>query len=171
MSAGLGLNVDRGALNLDEVFMHRAIDEARKALARGDVPVGAVIVSGANQREREPELLGWGSNVKTNDPTAHAEIQAIRMAASRSGHWNLGNCTLYVTLEPCPMCAGACLASRITRVVFGASDPRAGAAGTLYDLLRDTRLNHRCLVTGGVLKSECVQMLQDYFLARRAKSK
>ena len=98
--------------------------------------MGAIVVD-------DGRALGWGGNAKAADPTAHAELQAIRMAAATRGGWNLSGCTLYVTLEPCPMCAGACVNARVSRVVFGARDPRAGAGGSLYDILRDTRLNHR----------------------------
>ena len=146
----------------DLVLMKRALDEARNAMSRGDVPVGALVASGG-------DILGWGGNVKSTDPTAHAEIQAIRMAAERLGSWNLRGCTLCVTLEPCPMCAGACVNARISRVVFGAGDPRAGAGGTLYNILRDTRLNHRCEVRTGVLAEESLRLLQTYFLARRRR--
>ncbi|MCR4818070.1 MAG: tRNA adenosine(34) deaminase TadA [Fretibacterium sp.] len=140
--------------------MRLALDEARRALERGDVPVGAVVVLGE-------KVLGTGSNRKDTDPTAHAEVQALRMAASKLGRWNLGDCTLYVTLEPCPMCAGACVNARVSRVVFGAADPRAGAGGTLYNILHDTRLNHRCQVRSGLLAKECTWLLQEYFLRRR----
>lgn len=148
----------------DLFFMRRALEQARRALLRGEVPVGAVVVDG-------DRALGWGGNAKTADPTAHAEVQAIRMAAAEKGGWNLNGCTLYVTLEPCPMCAGACVNARVSRVVFGAWDPRAGAGGSLYDILRDTRLNHRSEVQGGVLKDECVRLLQAYFLERREQGR
>lgn len=144
----------------DIFFMRLALTEAESALERGDVPVGAVVVRGG-------EVIGRGSNVKTSDPTAHAEMQAVRMAAQHIGHWNLGGCSLYVTLEPCPMCAGACVNARVSRVVFGASDAKAGAGGTLYNILRDTRLNHRCEVRSGVLADECAEMLSSYFMKRR----
>lgn len=126
--------------------------------------MGAVVVDGGR-------ALGWGGNAKVADPTAHAEVQAIRMAAAERGGWNLSGCTLYVTLEPCPMCAGACVNARVSRVVFGARDPRAGAGGSLYDILRDTRLNHRSEVRGGVLEDECVRLLQAYFLERRGRGR
>lgn len=145
-------------------FMNAALDEARSALLRGDVPVGAVVV-------RDGVVLGRGSNRKTCDPTAHAEIQAIRSATERLGHWNLRECELYVTLEPCPMCAGACVNARIHTIVFGARDPRAGAAGSLFDIPRDTRLNHRCRVRHGIFKEECLALLQEYFSRRRSLSR
>lgn len=146
----------------EEAFMRLALEEAREARLRGDVPVGAVVVRG-------DVVLGRGSNRKTCDPTAHAELQAIRSAAERVGHWNLGDCDLYVTLEPCPMCAGACVNARLRRIVFGARDPRAGAAGSLFDIPRDSRLNHRCRVRHGVLAEECAALLRDYFLRRRGR--
>ena len=145
----------------DTAFMRLALDEARLALLRGDVPVGALVV------DENGNILGTGANVKTNDPTAHAEISAIRTAASALGRWNLNGCSLYVTLEPCPMCAGACVSARIRRVVFGASDPKAGAGGTLYNILRDTRLNHRCEIRPGVLSDESLRLLREYFSGRR----
>ena len=150
------------ALNsLDEFLMRFALEEAARAAARGDVPVGAILASGGR-------VLSTGSNRKDNDPTAHAEIVAIRDAAASLGTWNLSNCTLYVTVEPCPMCAGAIILARLSRLVFGCSDPRAGACGTLYDIVRDVRLNHRCAVRSGVLKEECAAMMTEYFLHRRA---
>ena len=140
--------------------MRRALEQARSALLCGEVPVGAIVVDGGR-------ALGWGGNAKAADPTAHAEVQAIRMAAATRGGWNLSGCTLYVTLEPCPMCAGACVNARVSRVIFGAWDPRAGAGGSLYDILRDTRLNHRCRVRQGVLAEVCLSLLREYFSARR----
>ncbi len=149
------------ALQLDDTFFMRlALTEAERALHRGDVPIGAVVVYGS-------DVIGVGSNLKSDDPTAHAEIMAIREAASELGHWNLKGCELYVTLEPCPMCAGACVNARLKRVVFGASDPKAGAAGTLYNIPRDSRLNHVCLVQGGVMAAECAELLRNYFIQRR----
>ena len=143
--------------------MRRALEEARCALKRGDVPVGAVVV-------RKGAVIGAGSNVKTCDPTAHAELQAIRAASAHLETWNLMDCSLYVTLEPCPMCAGACVNARLSRVIFGAADSKAGAVGSLYDIPRDTRLNHRCRVLGGVLAEECAALLREYFLSRRKSS-
>ena len=107
------------------------------------------------------------SDRKISDPTEHAEIIAIRSCAEKSGCWNLTGCTLYVTLEPCPMCAGACVNARVSRVVYGARNYRSGAGGTLYNILSDSRLNHVCKVTAGVMENECVRILQDYFLRRR----
>jgi tRNA(adenine34) deaminase len=148
---------------MDDIgFMSQAIFEAELAMARGDVPVGAVLV-------RDGEILARASNVKTTDPTAHAEVQAIRLAAEKLGTWNLSGCDLYVTLEPCPMCAGAAVNARLRAVVFGARDFRAGAAGTLYDIPRDTRLNHRCGVRGGILEDKCLELLREYFRQKRKR--
>jgi tRNA(adenine34) deaminase len=140
--------------------MSQALSAAREALARQDVPVGAVLV-------KDGEILARASNVKTIDPTAHAEIQAIRKAAELMGSWNLKGCDLYVTLEPCPMCAGACVNARVRNVIFGARDPKAGAGGSLYNIFADTRLNHRCGVRGGVLEDACSALLREYFRQRR----
>lgn len=144
----------------DAFFMTKALEEARHAALRGDVPVGAAVV-------RDGEILSTASNRKENDPTAHAEILAIRRAAAEAGSWNLRGCTLYVTAEPCPMCAGAIVLARIDRLVYGCADPRTGACGTLYDIARDRRLNHRCSVTKGVLGEECAELLTGYFIERR----
>lgn len=153
---------ERDRRAVDETFMDLALREAREALLRGDVPVGAVVV-------RDGAVLGRGSNRKTCDPTAHAEVQAIRSAAEALGHWNLGGCDLYVTLEPCPMCAGACVNARLRTLVFGAYDPRAGASGSLFDIPRDTRLNHRCRVRHGIRAEACAALLREYFLSRRSQ--
>lgn len=144
----------------DTYYMSLALLEAENAVKRGDVPVGALLV-------RNGEVLAAASNAKANDPTAHAEIRAMRLGSQFLGSWNLRDCTLYVTLEPCPMCAGACINARLGSLVFGAWDPKAGAAGTLYDILRDTRLNHRCEVRSGVLEARCSGILKDYFIERR----
>ncbi len=147
----------------DIFFMNMALDEARKAAEHGEVPVAALVV-------RNNEVIGKGSNSKHLDPTAHAEIIAIREAAERLGTWNLRGSTLYVTLEPCPMCAGAIVLSRIKCLVYGAADPRAGACGTLYNIVQDSRLNHRCEVIKGVLAQESANLLWDYFKKRRQNS-
>jgi len=143
-------------------LMRLALEEARAAAARGDVPVGAVVVRGdevvaraGNARERE------------QDPTAHAEILALRQAARAIGSWHLEGCTLYVTLEPCAMCAGALVLARIDRLVLGAPDPKAGFAGSLGDIVRDGRLNHEVEVTVGVLAEECGEVLPAFFAERR----
>ena len=132
--------------------------------ARSEVPVGAVVLDPAGA------LLARAHNQRESDadPTAHAEIVAIRAAGRALGSWHLDGCTLVVTLEPCTMCAGAVVAARIARVVYGAADPKAGAAGSLWDVLRDRRLNHRAEVVGGILAGECGALLQDFFARRRA---
>ena len=143
----------------DREWMRRALAEARAALATDDVPVGAVVV------DAQGRLLATGRNEREarHDPTAHAEVEAIRAAAAASGDWHLTDATLYVTLEPCVMCAGAILAARIPRVVFGAWDEKAGAAGSVYDVLRDRRLNHRVEVVPGVDADACAELLTDFF--------
>lgn len=144
----------------DIFFMNMALDEARKAAEHGEVPVAALVV-------RNNEVIGKGSNSKHLDPTAHAEIIAIREATERLGTWNLRGSTLYVTLEPCPMCAGAIIQSRLDSVYFGAYDPKAGCCGTLYSLTEDERFNHRAKAIGGVMKEECAWLLSDYFAKKR----
>jgi tRNA(adenine34) deaminase len=146
----------------DERVMRLALAEARTCLEHGDVPIGAVVTKGG-------EVLaaaGNGREVET-DPTAHAEILALRGAAEALGSWRLEGCTLTVTLEPCAMCAGAAVLSRLDRVVFGAPDPKAGFAGSLGNLLQDPRLNHEVAVTGGVLADECGDLLRSFFRDRR----
>lgn len=142
----------------DQNWMLEAIAEANKAEQIGEVPIGAVIV-------RNNEIIGRGYNLRetTHDPTAHAEIIAIRDACERIGAWRLLDCTLYVTLEPCPMCAGALVQSRIKRVVYGTTDPKAGCAGTLMNLLQEPRFNHETELTSGVLMSECASLLTQFF--------
>lgn len=146
-----------------EKYMLEALKEARIALDKGEVPVGAVVV-------RSEEIIGRGHNLRetTKDPTAHAEIIAIRQAAGQVRGWRLQGATLYVTLEPCPMCAGALLLSRIERVVYGADDYKAGAAGGLLNLLQFPGLNHQVRITGGVMAEECKEVLQDFFRRKRA---
>ena len=143
-------------------FMHAALAEAALAREAGEVPVGAVVV-----RDGEIVGRGWNRPIGTHDPTAHAEIGALRDAAARLGNYRLPGCDLYVTLEPCVMCAGAIVAARIPRVVFGAWDERVGAAGSLYDLLRDGRLGNPVEVIGGVLKQDCSEALRQFFESRR----
>lgn len=142
--------------------MRLALDEAGRAAEGGDVPVGAVVLS------RDGSVLATGHNEReaTGDPTAHAEILALRRAARVLGEWRLAGCTLVVTLEPCTMCAGALQQSRVDRVVYGARDEKAGAVGSLWDLVRDRRLNHRPEVIEGVLADTCAQLLTDFFRAR-----
>lgn len=143
--------------------MRRALEEAAAAGELGEVPVGAVIARG-------DALLAAGHNLTQTlgDPTAHAEAVAIRRAAQASGHWRLLDCTLYVTLEPCAMCAGAIVLARIPRLVFGTADSKAGMCGSLGDLARDPRLNHRVQLSSGVLAEQCGDVLRDFFRARRA---
>jgi tRNA(adenine34) deaminase len=146
----------------DERVMRLALEEARAAAAGGDVPVGAVIVRG-------DEILARQGNARQReqDPTAHAEILALRQASSAIGSWHLEGCAMVVTLEPCAMCAGAIVLARLDRLVFGASDPKAGFAGSLGDLVRDGRLNHEVDVTVGVLAEECGEILRSFFAERR----
>jgi tRNA(adenine34) deaminase len=143
-------------------LMEIAIERARQAEAHGDVPIGAVVA-------REGEILASAGNERElrGDPTAHAEILAIRSAAEALGGWRLPDTTLYVTLEPCPMCAGAIVLARIPEVAFGAPDPKAGAAGSVIDVLGDPALNHRPRVSGGLLEDECAALLRNFFAARR----
>jgi tRNA(adenine34) deaminase len=146
----------------DETFMRRALELARMAQSAGEVPVGAVIVKdGAIVAE------GWNRPIATQDPTAHAEIIALRAAGVALNTYRLIDTTLYVTLEPCPMCAGAMVHARVRRLVFGATDPRAGAAGTVFNIVQHQALNHRLESTGGVLAEECSTLLRDFFVARR----
>ena len=146
----------------DERWMAAAIALARQAGRQGEVPVGAMIVSG------DECIAQLGNRTeKHQDPTGHAELLAIRQAAAARGSWRLAGCTLYVTLEPCAMCAGAMVLARLDRVVFGAWDPKAGMAGSVGDLLRHPKLNHRPEVLGGVLEAECSALLKEFFAARR----
>ena len=149
----------------DSEFMGLALDLAREAGAAGEVPVGAVVVM-------DGDVVGRGSNqpIGRHDPTAHAEIIALRDAAGRLGNYRLPGCTLFVTLEPCAMCAGAIMHARMDRVVFGARDPKTGAAGSVIDLFAETRLNHHTAVTGGVLADECGSLLSGFFAARRGRT-
>lgn len=143
--------------------MRHALEEARNAEAAGDVPVGAVVIDAAG------EVVGSGHNQREQDgdPTAHAEVIAIRQAAAARGSWRLEGLTLVVTLEPCTMCAGALVLSRLDRVVYGATDPKAGAVGSLWDVVRDRRLNHRPEVVAGVMAKECGEILATWFMRRR----
>jgi len=146
----------------DEYFMRLAIREAQAAAEHEDVPIGAVVV-------RDGEVVGSGHNERElrQDPTAHAEVLALREAARALGLWRVLESVLYVTLEPCAMCAGAIVLARVPRVVFGCSDPKAGAAGSVLDVLAEPRLNHRPEVAGGLLAAECAALLTDFFGARR----
>ncbi|WP_391563821.1 tRNA adenosine(34) deaminase TadA [Paenibacillus cremeus] len=146
------------------IFMQAAIEEARKAEAIREVPIGAVIVRGN-------EIIGRGHNVRetARDPLAHAELIAIKQASEHLDAWRLLDCRLYVTLEPCPMCAGAIVQSRISQVIFGTPDPKAGCAGTLMNLLQEDRFNHRVEVISGVMQEECSTMLTQFFRKLRGK--
>lgn len=154
----------RNLATMHEEWMRVALGEAEAASAHGDVPIGAVVVA-------QGELLARAHNRREvdGDPTAHAEILALREGARERGSWRLDGCTLYVTLEPCVMCAGALVLSRLDRVVFAADDPKAGAVGALYDVPRDPRLNHRVEVVRGVLAAEAAELLKGFFAARRRR--
>src|SRR3954471_7088987 len=149
--------------SMDEQFMGIALNEARRAENAGEVPVGAVIVDA----ERNVIARGFNQPISTHDPTAHAEIVAMRAAARVLGNYRLKGLTLYCTMEPCAMCAGAIVHARIQRLVFGAADARFGAAGSIYDVVRDTRLNHQVEVTAGVCERECREIVQGFFEKRR----
>ena len=146
----------------DEAFMRRAVELARRAEEEGEVPVGAVVVL-----EEKVIGEGWNRPISASDPSAHAEIQAMRAAASARKSYRLVGTTLYVTLEPCAMCVGAMFHARIRRVVYGASDPKTGAAGSVVDLFAQNKLNHHALVQGGVLAAECGALLSRFFALRR----
>lgn len=146
-----------------ESWMGAALDEARRALDTGDVPVGALVLDEAGR------VIGVGHNEReaTGDPTAHAEVLAMRAAAAVRGEWRLTGCTLVVTLEPCPMCAGALVLSRVARLVLGAWDPKLGATGSVWDIVRDRRATHRVEVVSGVREAECSRVLLDFFASHR----
>ena len=147
-------------------LMRRCIEDARLTAVTGDVPVAALVI------DENGVIIGEAHNEReaTGDPTAHAEVLAIRRAADHRGEWRLEGCTLVVTLEPCVMCAGAIVSSRIPKVIFGAWDEKAGAAGSLFDLLRDRRLNHRVEVIGGVEEADCARLLTDFFGNRPSRN-
>jgi tRNA(adenine34) deaminase len=151
-------------LHSDDYFMGEALRQAARAYELGEVPVGAVVVQGGKIIARafnQVEML--------KDATAHAEMLALTQAESARGDWRLTDCALYATKEPCPMCAGAVVHTRLARVIFGASDPRAGAAGSVLNLLQFPTLNHRCVITGGVRAAQCGALLRDFFLEQRKK--
>ena len=150
----------------DDVFMRAALVQAAQAKAAGEVPVGAVIVL-------DGTIIASGFNcpISRHDPTAHAEIMALRNAAAICGNYRLPDCELYVTLEPCPMCAGAMIHARLKRVIFGASDPKTGACGSVVDLFAQKELNHHTAVAGGILQEECAMFLKAFFAERRKKAK
>jgi len=146
----------------DAAYMRRALELAQRAAEEGEVPVGAVVVlGGAIVGE------GWNRPIAAADPTAHAEIQAMRAASAALGNYRLLDSTLYVTLEPCPMCVGAIFHARVRRVVFGAKDPKTGSAGSVVDLFAEEKLNHHATVEGGLLAEECGELLRQFFAARR----
>jgi tRNA(adenine34) deaminase len=150
----------------DERYMQMAVEQARIAEENGDVPIGAIIVG-------ESKIIGKAYNQREQlqDPTAHAEIIALTQAAAALENWHLNGCTIYVTLEPCSMCAGALVLSRMDRLVYGCDDPKAGACKSLYNIVQDERLNHRLEVTSGVLAEDCSRILQEFFAQRRAENK
>lgn len=154
------------AADSDIVYMREALRLAEQAALAGEVPVGAVVV-------KDGQIVGRGSNapISRHDPSAHAEIAALRDAAQHLGNYRLVGCELFVTLEPCVMCVGAMFHARIARVVFGARDPKTGAAGSVFNLFAETRLNHHARTHGGVLAEECGKVLSDFFAARRAQQK
>jgi tRNA(adenine34) deaminase len=161
-TASVELGVGAAPPAIDEQYMRNALDLAREAVKRNEVPIGGVVV-------RDGSILAAATNrtIRDQDPTAHAEILAIREASSKLDSWRLDDCTLYVTLEPCAMCAGAIVLSRMKRVVFGAWDEKAGMAGSVGDLLRHPRLNHRPEVRAGVLAEECARLLEEFFRRQR----
>lgn len=146
----------------DAVWMRLALDQAQNAWALGEVPVGAVVV-----KDGQVIATGFNQPIGTHDPTAHAEIMALRAAASILGNYRLPGCELYVTLEPCAMCSGAMIHARLSRVVFGASDPKTGACGSIVNLFEQNQLNHHTQLTGGVMAQECGTLLKDFFAERR----
>jgi tRNA(adenine34) deaminase len=165
-STATQLGADASQLTLDEQYIRNALDLAREAVRRNEVPIGALIVKNAS-------IIAAATNrtVRDQDPTAHAELLAIREASSKLDSWRLDDCTLYVTLEPCAMCAGAIVLARVTRVVFGAWDDKAGMAGSVGDLLRHPKLNHRPEVRAGVLADECARLLEEFFVQQRSSDR
>jgi tRNA(adenine34) deaminase len=159
-------NLAPNLLQPHDRWMRQALDRARRAWDQDEVPIGAVIV-------HQERIIGegWNQREMLHDPTAHAEMIAITQAAESLGDWRLIDCALYVTLEPCPMCAGAIVQARIPLVIYGTTDPKAGACHSLYRITEDERLNHRCTVLGGVLRDECRHLLQDFFAEQRAQGK
>ena len=161
-SSGLILLMSDATPDKDRRWMQRAVELAGRALEEGEVPVGAVVV-------RDGQLIGegWNRPIAARDASAHAEIQAMRAAGAMLGNYRLGGCTLYVTLEPCAMCAGAMVHARIGRLVFGAPDPKTGAAGSVFDIVRAPALNHQLQVESGVMADACGDLLREFFRARR----
>jgi tRNA(adenine34) deaminase len=157
-------NID--PINLDQAMMHQALQLAQQAAAAGEVPVGAIVV-------KDGQIIGRGSNapIGLHDPSAHAEILAMRAAAQHLGNYRLVGCTLYVTLEPCAMCTGAIQHARIARLVFGASDPKTGACGSVINLMNESKLNHHTSITSGILAAACGEQLSQFFAQRRLAKK
>ena len=147
---------------LDRQFMQQALDQAKLAAAAGEVPVGAVLV-----RDGQVISTGFNQPITNSDPSAHAEMMVLRAAASDESNYRLPGTTLYVTLEPCTMCAGAMLHARVDRVVFGATDPKTGAAGSVLNVFSEKQINHQTVVEGGIMREECGQILRDFFKERR----
>ena len=150
----------------DEQYMRIAIEQAKTAEENGDIPIGVVIVY-----KNQIIAKAYNQREQLRDPTAHAEIIALTQAAAAKESWRLNGCTMYVTLEPCPMCAGALVLARVDRLVYGCDDPKAGACKSLYNIVQDERLNHRLEVTSGVLQEQCRQQLQEFFAKRRIENK
>jgi tRNA(adenine34) deaminase len=155
-------NDERPTTSPDELFMEEALRAAQRALAAGEVPVGAVVV-----HEGKVIARGWNRNISDSDPTAHAEIMALRQAGTTLGNHRLGECELFVTIEPCAMCAGALVHSRIKRLVYGADDPKAGAVHSVMEVVNHPKLNHQMEVRAGVLAGRCAEVLQSFFKSRR----
>lgn len=158
-------NADPMRLRNDAAWMERALEQARLAQQAGEVPVGAVVI-----KDEEIVGSGYNRNLLDNDPTAHAEIIALRQAASRLGNHRLTGCVLFCTVEPCAMCAGALIHARVARLVYGAADPKAGAAGSVLEVVNHPRLNHRMEVTSGVLAEQCSELLTAFFAERRKRT-
>ena len=152
--------------SIDEQYMRIAIDQAKIAEENGDVPIGAVIV-----RKNQIIAKAYNQREQLQDPTAHAEIIALTQAAATLENWHMNGCTMYVTLEPCPMCAGALVLSRMDKLVYGCDDPKTGAVKSLYNIVTDERLNHRLEVTSGVMADKCAKQLQDFFRKKRSENK
>lgn len=160
------LEFQSSIVDWDQKYMRQALTLAEQAMQQDEVPVGAIVTL-----NNKVVGSGWNQRESLQDPTAHAEMIAITQAAASISSWRLHECTLYVTLEPCPMCAGAILQARIGRVVFGALDPKAGAVQSLYRMLEDTRLNHRCQVTAGIMAEDCGRILTHFFQLKRQQGK
>jgi len=157
-------NLSKINIKTDEYYLKEAIKEAKKAAKIDEVPVGAVVVCDNRIIGR-----GYNQNIKLNDPTAHAEVAAIKKAAKHLGNYRLNNCKIYVTIEPCAMCAGAIVWARISEVIFGAYDEKAGACGSIFNVVENKKLNHRAKVVSGILEKECRALLQDFFRKKRKR--